>query len=235
MYINQRLFMFFEVLFIINILLLLFSYFSMKSFKKRKEEIKEMSFLVAKQKDDAEKRLDLEKEKFKKQCEDERRKIQLERGEMQNHIKEEKNKLYNMRLDFIKELEEKDDTKNKTDKEIAIDSLFEIRKMRHDLKSYRDEINLVNSNVLLKINNVESKVSDFRKSTDEKFSKLDHKIEDEIIDDMITENQIKSLLSDIDTVDYSDVCRAVSSELDDADIVSSINDAKDEILSHLNG
>ena len=64
---------------------------------------------------------------------------------------------------------------------------------------------------------------------------MDHKIEDEIIDDMITENQIKSLLSDIDTVDYSDVCRAVSSELDDADIVSSINDAKDEILSHLNG
>ena len=209
--------MFFEVLFIINILLFLFSYFSIKKLKKRKEEIREMSFLVAKQKDDAEKSLDLEKEKFKKQCEDVHRKINLEHEEMQNHIKEEKNKLYNMRLDFIKELEEKDDTKNKTDKEIAIDSLFEIRKMRHDLKSYRDEINLVNSNVLLK------------------FNQLERKIDDEVIDDMITENQIKSLLSDIDTVDYSDVCRAVSSELDDADIVSSINDAKDEILSHLNG
>ena len=209
--------MFFEVLFIINILLFLFSYFSIKKLKKRKVEIREMSFLVAKQKDDAEKSLDLEKEKFKKHCEDEHRKINLEHEEMQNHIKEEKNKLYNMRLDFIKELEEKDDTKNKTDKEIAIDSLFEIRKMRHDLKSYRDEINLVNSNVLLK------------------FNQLERKIDDEVIDDMITENQIKSLLSDIDTVDYSDVCRAVSSELDDADIVSSINDAKDEILSHLNG
>lgn len=235
MYINQKLYVFFEVLFIVNFLLFLFSYFSIKKLKKRKEEIREMSFVVEKQKDDAEKRLDLEKEKFKKQCEDERRKMNLEREEMQNHIKEEKNKLYNMRLDFIKELEEKEDTKNKTDKEIAIDSLFEIRKMRHDLKSYRDEINLVNSNVLLKINNVESKVSDFKKSTDEKFNKLNHKIDDEVIDDMLTEDQIKSLLSNIDTVDYSDVCRAVSSELDDANIVSSINDAKDEILSHLNG
>ena len=227
--------MFFEILFIINILLFLFSYFSKKKFKKRKEEIREMSFLVEKQKDDAEKSFNLEKEKFNKQCEDERRKINLKREEMHNYIKEEKNKLYNMRMDFIKELEEKEDTKNKTDKEIAIDSLFEIRKMWHDLKAYRDEVNGVNANVLLKIKNVESKVSDLRASSDEKFKKLNQKLEDQVINEMLTESQVESLLSNINTVDYSDVCRAVSSELEDADIVSSINDAKDEILSHLNG
>lgn len=218
MYINRNLLMFFEILFIINILLFLFSYFSKKKFKKRKEEIREMSFLVEKQKDDAEKSFNLEKEKFNKQCEDERRKINLKREEM-----------------HIKGLEEKEDTKNKTDKEIAIDSLFEIRKMWHDLKAYRDEVNGVNANVLLKIKNVESKVSDLRASSDEKFKKLNQKLEDQVINEMLTESQVESLLSNINTVDYSDVCRAVSSELEDADIVSSINDAKDEILSHLNG
>lgn len=219
----------------INILLFLFSYFSIKKFKKRKKEIREMSFLVEKQKDDAEKSFNLEKVKFNKQCEDERRKINLEREEMHNYIKEEKNKLYNMRMDFIKELEEKEDTKNKTDKEIAIDSLFEIRKIWHDLKAYRDEVNGVNANVLLKIKNVESKVSDLRASSDEKFKKLNQKLEDQVINEMLTESQVDSLLSNINSVDYSDVCRAVSSELDDANIVSSINEAKDEILSHLNG
>lgn len=49
-----------------------------------------MSFLVEKQKDDAEKSLNLEKVKFNKQCEDERRKINLEREEMHNYIKEKK-------------------------------------------------------------------------------------------------------------------------------------------------
>lgn len=194
-----------------------------------------MSLLVEKQKDDAEKSFNLEKEKFNKQFEDERRKIYREREEMHNYIKEEKNKLYNMRMDFIKELEEKEDTKNKTDKEIAIDSLFEIRKMWHDLKAYRDEVNGVNANVLLKIKNVESKVSDLRASSDEKFKKLSQKLENQVINEMLTESQVESLLSNINSVDYSDVCRAVSSELDDANIVSLINEAKDEILSHLNG
>ena len=235
MYINRNLLVFLEVLFLINILLFLFSYFSIKKFKKRKEEIREMSLLVEKQKDDAEKSFNLEKEKFNKQFEDERRKINREREEMHNYIKEEKNKLYNMRMDFIKELEEKEDTKNKTDKEIAIDSLFEIRKMWHDLKAYRDEVNGVNANVLLKIKNVESKVSDLRASSDEKFKKLSQKLEDQVINEMLTESQVESLLSNINSVDYSDVCRAVSSELDDANIVSLINEAKDEILSHLNG
>ncbi len=235
MYINRNLLVFLEVLFLINILLFLFSYFSIKKFKKRKEEIREMSLLVEKQKDDAEKSFNLEKEKFNKQFEDERRKIYREREEMHNYIKEEKNKLYNMRMDFIKELEEKEDTKNKTDKEIAIDSLFEIRKMWHDLKAYRDEVNGVNANVLLKIKNVESKVSDLRASSDEKFKKLSQKLEDQVINEMLTESQVESLLSNINSVDYSDVCRAVSSELDDANIVSLINEAKDEILSHLNG
>lgn len=235
MYINRNLLVFLEVLFLINILLFLFSYFSIKKFKKRKEEIREMSLLVEKQKDDAEKSFNLEKEKFNKQFEDERRKIYREREEMHNYIKEEKNKLYNMRMDFIKELEEKEDTKNKTDKEIAIDSLFEIRKMWHDLKAYRDEVNGVNASVLLKIKNVESKVSDLRASSDEKFKKLSQKLEDQVINEMLTESQVESLLSNINSVDYSDVCRAVSSELDDANIVSLINEAKDEILSHLNG
>ena len=235
MYINRNLLVFLEVLFLINILLFLFSYFSIKKFKKRKEEIREMSLLVEKQKDDAEKSFNLEKEKFNKQFEDERRKIYREREEMHNYIKEEKNKLYNMRMDFIKELEEKEDTKNKTDKEIAIDSLFEIRKMWHDLKAYRDEVNGVNASVLLKIKNVESKVSDLRASSDEKFKKLSQKLEDQVINEMLTESQVESLLSNINSVDYSDVCRAVSSELDDANIVSLINEAKYEILSHLNG
>ena len=110
MYINRNLLIFLEALFMINILLFLFSYFSIKKFKKRKKEIREMSFLVEKQKDDAEKSFNLEKVKFNKQCEDERRKINLEREEMHNYIKEEKNKLYIMRMDFIKELEEKEIT-----------------------------------------------------------------------------------------------------------------------------
>ena len=90
-----------------------------------------MSFLVEKQKDDAEKSFNLEKVKFNKQCEDERRKINLEREEMHNYIKEEK--IEATEEEALKEVTEMAQKYNMTEEDVK-NSLGGIDAMIYDIK-----------------------------------------------------------------------------------------------------
>lgn len=78
-------------------------------------------------------KLVVEKEEFRKYKQNELKTLSDKQDEAASDILNKYTELENKQKEFAKEVAEKADTTNKTDKEIAIDSLFEIRKLNDSI------------------------------------------------------------------------------------------------------
>lgn len=140
---------------------------------------------------------------------------------MNEEIEKERLELKNEIDDFHKMVEEKNDLATKTNRDIAVDSLYEIRKMNDNFKDVQKQIDSTLQNINDTSTACTSLIEEEIKSFEDKLSKLLDNFEYSIKSSMMTKDDV-----------YAATCRAINDNVNDPLSSSEIESAVEYALSN---
>lgn len=151
----------------------------------------------------------------------EKKELDSHRVKVNEEIEKERLELKNEIDDFHKMVEEKNDLATKTNRDIAVDSLYEIRKMNDNFKDVQKQIDSTLQNIDDTSTACTSLIEEEIKSLEDKLSKLLDNFEYSIKSSMLTKDDV-----------YAATCRAINDNVNDPLSSSEIESAVEYALSN---